>query len=196
MGRAVRLVGQPVPGERQSDRLGYMTKRWKPNLTVAAIVARPLRGMSVVDPGTQFLLVEEETTEGLRLNNPAGHLECGESPLDAVVREVLEETTCAFRPEFLVGVYMSRYVRPHREQDVTYVRLAFSGVLGEEDPALSLDEGIVRTVWMTLEELHASRDRHRSPLVLRGVSDLLAGQRLPLSALWVDPTVQVPEVRD
>ena len=192
---AAYLLGKPVPGVRQSDRLRHMSKRWKPNLTVAAIVARPLHGKPVTDPGTQFLLVEEETTEGLRLNNPAGHLECGESPLDAVVREVLEETTCAFSPEFLVGIYMSRYVRPRRQQDVTYMRLAFGGIVGEEDPNLSLDKGIVRTVWMTFEELQASRDRHRSSLVLRGISDLLAGQRLSLSALWVDRTVQEPEVR-
>ena len=177
-------------------KLQRMSERWKPHLTVAAIVARPLPGMPLSDPHTQFLLVEEETTDGLRLNNPAGHLECGESPLEAVVREVREETTRVFTPEFWLGAYMSRHVRPSRQEDVTYVRLAFGGTVGEEDPRLSLDSGIVRTLWMTFEEVLASQDRHRSGLVLRSISDLAAGQRLPLSALSVDPTVYSPEVRD
>jgi 8-oxo-dGTP pyrophosphatase MutT (NUDIX family) len=172
-----------------------MSERWKPNLTVAAIVARPPPGGKLTDAGTQFLLVEEETLEGLRLNNPAGHLECGESPLQAVVREALEETTRVFTPECLVGIYLSRYQRPSRQQDVTYLRLAFGGVVGEADPRLSLDTGIQRTLWMTLAEVRASRPRHRSGLVLRSIEDLVAGQRLPLSAVSVDPTVYEPEIK-
>ncbi len=172
-----------------------MSDRWTPHLTVAAIVARPPPGGTMAEAGTHFLLVEEETVDGLRLNNPAGHLECGESPLEAVVREALEETTHVFTPEFLVGIYMSRYQRPSRGQDVTYLRLAFGGSVGEPNPALPLDAGIRRTVWMTLEELRATRARHRSALVLRSVEDLVRGQRLPLSAVSVDVTVYEPEIK-
>ena len=83
--------------------------RWTPNVTVAAII----------EAGGRYLLVEEETREGLRLNNPAGHLERGESPLQAVVREALEETARAFSPEALVGVYLARFERSGGDEDVT-----------------------------------------------------------------------------
>src|SRR5574343_28916 len=95
------------------------TDRFRPSVTVAAVIARE----------DHYLLVEEETPEGLMLNNPAGHLEQGESPLDAVVREALEETARDFRPEFLLGAYLGRVQRP--DQDVTYLRLAFGGTVGE-----------------------------------------------------------------
>ncbi|MEJ6007959.1 NUDIX hydrolase [Paucibacter sp. AS339] len=158
------------------------TERWKPAVTVAAVIEE--RG--------RFLLVEEETPEGLQLNNPAGHLDAGESPLEAVVREALEETARTFVPETLLGIYMARFVRPTRLEDVTYLRLAFSGTVGEEIAGRSLDQGIVRTVWMTIDEIRASSARHRSPLVLRCIEDHLAGQRLPLSALHIDPSLYAP----
>lgn len=163
-----------------------MPTRWSPHVTVAAIVGR------VVDGRHEFLLVEEETPEGLMLNNPAGHLEIGESPERAVVREVREETARAFVPEALVGVYLSRLQRPATAEDVTYVRFAFVGAVGEPDPALALDAGIVRTLWLTVDELHASRDRHRSPHVLRCVLDAVAGKRHPLDAIVTDDTVTTP----
>lgn len=149
-----------------------MNERWKPNVTVAAIAER--RGGGVA----RYLLVEEETPEGLRLNNPAGHLDPGESPEQAVAREALEETACAFAPEFLVGVYLVRMRRPG--EDVTYLRFAYGGRVGERDAARSLDAGIVRTLWLTLDEVRASRERHRSPLVLRCIEDYAAGRRYPL----------------
>ena len=96
--------------------------RFRPSVTVAAVIARDGR----------YLLVEEETPEGLMLNNPAGHVELGESPIEAVVREALEETMRAFQPEAFLGVYLARFLRPARLEDVTYVRLAFSGYVGEE----------------------------------------------------------------
>src|SRR5664279_3614675 len=136
-----------------------MEPRWKPSVTVAAIASRVRAGL------TEYLLVEEETAEGLRLNNPAGHLDPGESPQQAVVREALEETARQFTPERLVGVYLTRFVRAAAGEDITYLRFAFAGTVGEADPALALDRGIVRTLWLTLDELRASRDRHRSPLV-------------------------------
>ncbi|MBE2243644.1 MAG: NUDIX hydrolase [Burkholderiaceae bacterium] len=154
-------------------------ERFRPSVTVAAIVLH----------GGRFLLVEEETPEGLRLNNPAGHLEQGESPLEAVVREALEETARVFTPDALLGVYLSRFTRPLTGDDVTYLRFAFRGSVGDADPARALDVGIVRTLWMTPDEIRASRPRHRSPLVLRCIEDHLAGRRHPLAAIAIDPSV-------
>lgn len=156
-----------------------MRLRWHPHVTVAAIIEHDGR----------YLLVEEHTPDGLRLNNPAGHLEQGESPLAACVREVLEETAHRFTPTALLGVYMSRARRPEQGEDVTYLRLAFTGALGEVVPGRRLDEGIVRTLWLTLEEVQTSRARHRSPLVARCIEDHARGQRLPLHALFVDDAV-------
>lgn len=140
---------------------------WKPNVTVAAVIERDGR----------FLLVEEETDEGIRYNQPAGHLECNEALLDAVRREALEETGHAFVPEALVGIYSWR--RP--EKDVTYLRFAYAGAVTGFDPARPLDAGILAARWMTLAEVRACADRHRSPLVLRCIEDWLAGCRYPLA---------------
>jgi len=164
------------------------TARWSPSVTVAAII----------DDGAQpprFLLVEEHTPEGLKLNNPAGHLDPGEGPQQGVVREALEETARVFTPQALVGVYLSRFVRPATGEDVTYLRLAYSGTVAEPLPGRSLDTGIVRTLWMTLDELKASASRHRSPLVLQCVQDHLAGQRFPLGVVITDGSVSLPEVK-
>ncbi len=166
-----------------------MPERWKPSVTVAAIVAE------TIDGETRFLFVEEETSEGLRLNNPAGHLEPGESPAQAVAREALEETGRRFTPRHLVGIYLSRYERPATAEDVTYVRLAFAGDIGAAEPGLALDVGIVRTLWLTLAELKACRARHRSTLVLRCIEDFVAGQAFPLSVVSTDATVFDPEVK-
>lgn len=158
------------------------TDRFRPSVTVAAVIARAGR----------YLLVEEETPEGLMLNNPAGHLELGESPIEAVVREALEETMRAFVPEAFLGVYMARFVRPARLEDVTYVRLAFSGSVGEEIAGRALDAGIHRTLWMSLGEVRASQERHRSPLVLRCIEDHAAGRRLPLDSVNSDASLADP----
>ncbi len=156
-----------------------MDTRWKPSVTVAAVIERDGR----------FLLVEEHTPEGLRLNNPAGHLDPGESPVQGCAREALEETGHPFEPTALVGVYLSRFRREATGEDITYLRFAFCGTLGERDPARRLDTGIVRTVWMTPEEVRASADRHRSPLVVRCMEDYLRGQRHPLELVYTDPSV-------
>ena len=156
-----------------------MDTRWKPNVTVAAIIEQDGR----------YLLIEEHTPEGLRLNNPAGHLDPSESLVDGCKREALEETTCVFQPEALVGVYLSRFQRPASNEDITYVRFAFCGQVGPANPALQMDHGIVRTLWMTPDEIRASAQRHRSPLVLRCIEDHLAGQRFPLETLYTDTSV-------
>jgi phosphatase NudJ len=156
-----------------------MTERWKPSVTVAAIIERDGR----------YLLVEEHTPEGLRLNNPAGHLDPGEGPVQACVREVLEETAHRFTPTALLGIYLSRFQRPERGEDVTYLRLAFTGELGEMVAGRALDAGIVRTVWLTRDEVRASCERHRSPLVWRCIEDHAAGRRWPLEVIDTDPSI-------
>ena len=159
-----------------------MSLRWKPSVTVAAVIEREGR----------FLLVEEQTPEGLRLNNPAGHLDPGESPAEGCAREALEETAHRFTPTALVGIYLSRMQRASTGEDVTYLRLAFCGELGPQEAGRTLDTGIVRTVWMTPEEVRASAARHRSPLLVRCMEDYLAGRRLPLEAVYTDPSVYQP----
>jgi len=156
-----------------------MQARWKPSVTVAAIIEREGR----------YLLVEEHTPEGLRLNNPAGHLDPGEGPVEACTREALEETAHRFTPTHLVGLYLSRFQRPATGEDITYLRLAFCGQLGEALAGQALDDGIVRTLWMTPDEVRASADRHRSPLVLQCIEDHLAGRRYPLALIHTDPSV-------
>ena len=159
--------------------------RWSPSVTVAAIVC---------DGGQppRYLLVEEHTPEGLKLNNPAGHLDPGESPQQGVVRETLEETARLFTPQALVGVYLSRFVRAASGEDVTYLRLAYCGTVGEAEAGRALDEGIVRTLWLTLPELRQSAARHRSPLVLRCTLDHLAGRRYALELVSTDASVLAP----
>ena len=160
-----------------------MDMRWKPSVTVAAVIERQGR----------YLLIEEHTPEGLRLNNPAGHLDPGESLVHGCEREALEETAHAFSAEALVGVYMARFQRPARgeqaAEDITYLRFAFCGTLGEAIAGRRLDHGIVRTLWMSPAEVQASVAHHRSPLVLRCVLDHQAGVRLPLTALHTDVSV-------
>lgn len=142
---------------------------WKPNTTVAAIIEQDGR----------FLMVEENTADGVRINQPAGHLDEGETILQGVTRETLEETAYDFTPTALLGVY--HWQRPAK--NITYLRFAFVGELGSHHPQRDLDDGIIRAVWMTLEELRASQAIHRSPQVLKCVEDYLAGQRFPLAVL-------------
>ncbi len=142
---------------------------WKPNVTVAAVVERDGR----------FLVVEEETEQGLQFNQPAGHLDRGESLVHAATREALEETAHHFTPEFLVGIY--QWPKPGSE--ITYLRFAFGGQVTGFEPERSLDSGIVRAVWMSLDELRATRERHRSPLILQCCEDYVAGRRYPLELI-------------
>ena len=160
-----------------------MTQRWKPSTTVAAIIEQ--NGL--------FLLVEEHTPEGLRLNNPAGHLDEGESLVHGCAREALEETMHLFTPESLVGVYLSRFQRdacaPHAAEDITYLRFAFAGRLGALQSGRQLDTGIVRTLWLSPDDIRASAGRHRSPLVLQCMEDYLSGQRFGMDLLHTDASV-------
>jgi 8-oxo-dGTP pyrophosphatase MutT (NUDIX family) len=140
----------------------------KLELTVAAIV----------EDGGRFLFVQERVARRAVLNQPAGHLEDGESLVDAVVREVQEETARAFRPEAVTGLYL--WQGPAGR---TVLRVAFAGRVGESDAALPLDRAIIRTVWLDRIELAARAGEHRSPLVMMGVNDYLRGARYPLELL-------------
>jgi 8-oxo-dGTP pyrophosphatase MutT (NUDIX family) len=153
--------------------------RWKPSVTVAAVIERDGR----------YLLVEERTSEGLRLNNPAGHLDPGESLPAGAAREALEETARLFTPQALLGVYLGRMLKASTGEDITYLRFAFTGEVGEELPGRVYDQPVVRTVWLTLDELRACPERHRSPLVLQCIEDHAAGQRFPLALLFTHPSV-------
>jgi phosphatase NudJ len=160
-------------------------RQFRPSVTVAAVIERDFDGIQ------KFLLVEELTRDGLKFNNPAGHLDPGESLAQGCARETLEETAFHFTPTALVGVYLSRFERLEQGQvqDITYLRFAFCGDLGAEVVGQALDEGIVRTVWMTANEIRASVAHHRSPLLLTCLEDYLAGKRLPLDAVTVDGSV-------
>ena len=166
-----------------------MSTIWKPSVTVAAIIARQSADNPAGNSGDnqQFLMIEEETAEGLRLNQPAGHLDPDESLQQAVIRETLEETAHDFVPTELIGTYLSRYVSPKTGEEVTYLRFAFTGELGQQHQR-ALDHGILRTLWMTPAELRASQERHRSPLVMQCVDDYLQGKRAPLSLLFTHPS--------
>ncbi|MDP9126405.1 MAG: NUDIX hydrolase [Pseudomonadota bacterium] len=158
-------------------------ERWKPSVTVAAVIEKDGR----------YLMIEEMTRDGLRINNPAGGLEPGESPVAGAMREALEETACHFTPEALLGVYLARNPDSERGPGVTYMRFAFCGTASDPVPGQALDSPVVRTLWMTADEVAAARDRLRGPLVLQCIEDHRAGRRLPLDTIYTHPSVASPD---
>lgn len=140
----------------------------QPELTVAAIV----------EQGGRFLLVEELVGGRHVVNQPAGHVEPGEALLDAVVREALEETAWTFVPDAIVGIYL--WGAPGQPR---FLRVAFAGHCQDFDPHRDLDKGIVRTLWLTRDELLSRTPQLRSPMVLRGVDDYRAGRHYPLDLI-------------
>jgi 8-oxo-dGTP pyrophosphatase MutT (NUDIX family) len=141
---------------------------WKPDVTVAAVIERD----------AHFLLVEERIRGRLVFNQPAGHLEDGESLLEAVVREVREETAWGFTPQWLLGVYQWRSQRGH-----STLRFAFTGTVRDFDPSRTLDPPVVATHWLSRDEILARTPALRTPLVVRCIDDYQRGVRLPLAAL-------------
>lgn len=141
----------------------------RPELTVAAIVERD----------GQFLLVEERVANRMVFNQPAGHVERGESFIEAVVRETLEETAWNFHPEALTGIYL--WEQPERQR--SFLRATFCGRVSDHDPGRRLDRGIERAVWMTREQIVRRASRLRSPMVMRGIDDYLEGTRYPMDIL-------------
>ena len=142
---------------------------WCPRVTVACVVA----------DGGRYLMVEEEVNGRLVYNQPAGHLDDGESLVTAAVRETLEETGWTVELDALVGVQQWRST----EHGHSVLRFSFAASPVRHDPARTLDDGIRRALWLTRAEVAALGDRLRSPLVLKSIDAWLAGQRVPLSAL-------------
>lgn len=142
---------------------------WKPNATVAAII----------EQDGKFLLIEEETSRGNRYNQPAGHLENNETLIQAVIRETLEESAYDFTPDALLGIYHFK----HAHDDVTYLRFSFTGKLGKHHASQTLDDGIIRTVWMSVDEIREQAHLMRSSHVLTCIEDYLAGKRYPLDVI-------------
>ncbi len=142
---------------------------WAPHVTVAAVIER----------AGEFLLVDERVSGRRVLNQPAGHLDDGESLVEAVIRETLEETAWHFAPTALVGIYRWRHAR----DNTTSLRVTFCGEVSSHDPGLKLDDGIIGCVWLTREQLTATPKRLRSPMVLRSIDDYLMGARHSLSIL-------------
>lgn len=142
---------------------------WKPHVTVAAIIERE----------HQFLLVEEETEKGIAFNQPAGHLEPGESLINAVQREVNEETAWQFNPEFITSIQLWRKT----PDSPSFLRVCFAGTCHDHQPDQPLDEGIISTHWLTRKEIVARKSQLRSPLVLTTIDQYLNAEHYPLNLL-------------
>jgi ADP-ribose pyrophosphatase YjhB (NUDIX family) len=142
---------------------------WKPHVTVAAVIERD----------GHFLMVEEHTPNGIAFNQPAGHLEDGETLLDAVKREVLEETAWQFEPQALIAVQQWR----RTPEFPTFMRFCFSGEVHSHQPEQALDEGIIAAHWLTAHEVFHQGRQLRSPLVQQSLEAYLQGDRYPLSLL-------------
>lgn len=140
--------------------------QWKPHVTVAAIVFK----------NDAFLLVEEYTERGNRFNQPAGHLEDNESLIQAVIRECNEEAAYTFNPQSLLGIYHWK----HEHNDTTYLRFAYIGDVVDHKPHQKLDDGIIRTVWMNINDMRKNLHLLRSPQVLKCAEDYLTGLTYPL----------------
>lgn len=146
---------------------------WTPHVTVAALV----------ENNGKYLLVEEQTSGGLVFNQPAGHWENGETLLEAVKRETLEETAYDFDPTNLLGIY--HWKVPGK--DTTYLRFCFTGSVSGPDKTRQLDQGIVRAIWSSHDELQKQPERLRSPLVLQCINDYEKGQSFPLELIQTIP---------
>ncbi|MCK5718818.1 MAG: NUDIX hydrolase [Thiomargarita sp.] len=141
---------------------------WTPHVTVAAIIE---------DKG-RFLLVEEEADGLVVFNQPAGHVDEEETVFEAVARETLEESAWHFTPEFIVSI--NQYTSP--ANNISYLRINFSGQHYDHRPDLPLDTGILRAIWLSREEINYL-DNLRSPLVLHSIDAYIANNRYPLSLI-------------
>ncbi len=147
-----------------------MSEIWRPYIVVAAVIEQDGR----------FLFVEEKEADGsITLNQPGGLLEPGETIQQAVIREVFEESAYDFQPDGFLGTYHLNY-RMENGTDISYIRFAFTGTIGKQHNH-RLDPDILRTVWMTKEEIMSCPERHRSAVVMQCIEDYVTGQKAPLS---------------
>lgn len=142
---------------------------WKPHVTVA----------SIVEQDGRFLMVEETVRGKTLINQPAGHLEEGESLVEAAIRETEEETGWRVHPTEVVGIYQWR----DPDLDDSVMRICFAARPEGEIENATLDDGIIRPLWMSPDELQRLNGRLRSPLVLESLNDYLAGKRTALDLL-------------
>ena len=149
--------------------MAYNTDIWRPHVVVATVIERDGR----------FLFVEEDIEGRIVINQPAGHLDPGETLPAAAARETLEETGWTVHIDQLIGIYLLATATPGK----TFVRFAFAGTALHHDPQRRLDQEIVRALWFNRAELVAREPQLRTPLVLRALDDYLAGQRYPLTLL-------------
>ncbi|PIE25376.1 MAG: NUDIX hydrolase [Neptuniibacter caesariensis] len=143
---------------------------WHPHATVAVIVENE----------GKFLLVEELSAGKTVFNQPAGHIDEGETFIEAARRETLEESAWHVEPKYLTGFYVYR----SKNNNVTYHRACFYAEAVKHNPELPLDEGIIRAVWLTRDEIAALGTRLRSPMVLKCIDDYLAGKQYPLELIY------------
>ena len=142
---------------------------WKPHVTVAAIAQK--KG--------KFLMVEELIDGRMVYNQPAGHLEPGETLVQAVIRETLEETAWHFRPDSITGIYQWH----NKDSDTSFIRFCFAGDCLLHDEQRTLDTDINQAIWLSLEEIESKYAAMRSPMVMHCLRDYLDGCRQPLSIL-------------
>ncbi len=133
------------------------------DLTVAA----------VIENDGQFLLVEEHASGRRVLSQPGGHIEGGESPEQAVIRETLEETACDVSCGELVGVYL--WIHPQTRQQ--FLRIVYAAEFLRCNEQRQLDDGIIGRRWLTVDEIAHRKTMLRSPAVLRCVQDYVSGRR-------------------
>lgn len=146
-----------------------LNQNWPPHITVAAVIHRD----------NKFLMVEENSDNRIVYNQPAGHLEPNETPLSAIIRETLEETAWYFVPKAIVGFYLYR----SPENNITYLRICFTGEVSHQEAVQKLDVGIIRTLWLSRQELKDKTEKLRSPMVLKCIDDYLANQHYPLDLI-------------
>ena len=130
---------------------------------------------AIIEKHDRFLFVEELIDGERVVNQPAGHVEAGEAPFAAVIRETLEETAWQFLPQAISGIY--RWQHPHAAHE--FLRVSFCGACHDHDPSRPLDKDILRAVWLTRDELLNPARQLRSPMVIRSIDDYLDGVRIP-----------------
>lgn len=171
------------------------TRPWDPHLTVATVVADPKTyGADTVQDEQRFLFVEEDIDGQIATNQPAGHVEPHESLFDAAIRETLEETGWQVELTHFIGTYIYRpYVyqankKQPEESDSTYFRFCFAAKAVNLLSNVELDHGIIRPLWMTLDELNDKDRKLRSPMVKQCIIDYQAGQTYPLTTIkeWIE----------